>query len=42
MRESLRLSFAAPGFNIEPVPQPGDKSPVLLGGSKYQVARDRP
>lgn len=42
MRESLRLSFAAPGFNIEPIPSDGkDKSPVLLGGGKYQVAHDQ-
>ena len=38
MRESLRLSFAAPGFNIEPIPKKDDKSPVLLGGGKYQIA----
>ncbi|KAI0190505.1 cytochrome P450-like protein [Xylaria flabelliformis] len=38
MRESLRLSFAAPGFNIEPIPKEGDKTPVLLGGGKYQIA----
>lgn len=42
VRESLRLSFAAPGFNIEPVPRPGDESPVLLGGGKYQVAHNQP
>ncbi|ROV94761.1 hypothetical protein VMCG_08851 [Cytospora schulzeri] len=46
IRESLRLSFAAPGFNIEPVPrhQPDgaiDTAPVLLGGGKYQVAHDQ-
>ncbi|KAL8995990.1 MAG: hypothetical protein Q9169_004406 [Polycauliona sp. 2 TL-2023] len=35
VRESLRLSAAAPGFNIEPLP--GSKGPVLLGGGKYQV-----
>ncbi|PNY22935.1 Bifunctional P450/NADPH-P450 reductase [Tolypocladium capitatum] len=40
-RESLRLSFAAPGFNIEPVPSK-DKSPVLLAGGKYQVAHNQP
>lgn len=48
VRESLRLSFAAPGFNIEPVPRPKmpsgdvDKSPVLLAGGKYQIAHDQP
>ncbi|KAI1353969.1 cytochrome P450 [Xylaria sp. FL0043] len=41
MRESLRLSFAAPGFNIEPIPKKGDKSPVLLGGGKYQIAHNQ-
>ncbi|KAI0401675.1 cytochrome P450 [Xylaria palmicola] len=41
MRESLRLSFAAPGFNIEPIPRKGDKSPVLLGGGKYQIAHNQ-
>ncbi|KAK3934521.1 cytochrome P450 monooxygenase [Diplogelasinospora grovesii] len=41
VRESLRLSFAAPGFNIEPIPKPGDKSPVLLAGGKYQVAHNQ-
>ncbi|KAL9034708.1 MAG: hypothetical protein Q9180_005256 [Flavoplaca navasiana] len=35
VRESLRLSAAAPGFNIEPLP--GTKGPVLLGEGKYQV-----
>ena len=34
-RESLRLSAAAPGFNIEPVP--GTSGPVTLGGGKYSV-----
>lgn len=41
VRESLRLSFAAPGFNIEPIPRPGDKAPVLLGGGKYSVAHNQ-
>ncbi|GAP88012.2 putative cytochrome P450 [Rosellinia necatrix] len=40
MRESLRLSFAAPGFNIEPIPK-DDKSPILLGGGKYQIAHNQ-
>lgn len=35
VRETLRLSAAAPGFNIEPVP--GTQGPVLLAGGKYQV-----
>ncbi|KAM0285829.1 hypothetical protein ACHAQH_001291 [Verticillium albo-atrum] len=42
MRESLRLSFAAPGFNIEPIPKEHDTSPVLLGGGKYQVPHNQP
>ncbi|KAI0384982.1 bifunctional P-450:NADPH-P450 reductase [Hypomontagnella monticulosa] len=40
MRESLRLSFAAPGFNIEPIPS-DSKAPVLLAGGKYQVAHNQ-
>ncbi|KAL9023816.1 MAG: hypothetical protein Q9196_006954 [Gyalolechia fulgens] len=35
VRETLRLSAAAPGFNIEPLPD--TQGPVLLGGGKYQV-----
>ncbi|KAK4185149.1 cytochrome P450-like protein [Podospora australis] len=43
VRETLRLSQAAPGFNIEPIPKTnGDKSPVLLQGGKYQVAHNQP
>jgi cytochrome P450 len=41
VRETLRLSCAAPGFNIEPIPKPGDESPVLLAGGKYQVAHNQ-
>ncbi|KAM7184872.1 Cytochrome P450 [Rhypophila sp. PSN 637] len=41
VRETLRLSFAAPGFNIEPIPKTGDTSPVLLAGGKYQVAHNQ-
>ncbi|KAL7621596.1 hypothetical protein AAE478_008921 [Parahypoxylon ruwenzoriense] len=41
IRESLRLSFAAPGFNIEPIPRGDDKAPVLLAGGKYQVAHNQ-
>ena len=36
VRETLRLSAAAPGFNIEPLPE--TKGPVLLGGGKYEVS----
>ncbi|KOS20005.1 Bifunctional P-450:NADPH-P450 reductase [Escovopsis weberi] len=46
VRESLRLSSAAPGFNIEPLPRQVegggvDKSPIFLGGGKYQVAHNQ-
>ncbi|KAJ5642392.1 hypothetical protein N7490_006392 [Penicillium lividum] len=40
IRESLRLSATAPGFNIEPIPT-DDKSPVLLAGGKYQIPHDQ-
>ncbi|KAI4861805.1 bifunctional P-450:NADPH-P450 reductase [Hypoxylon rubiginosum] len=40
VRESLRLSFAAPGFNIEPIPS-DSKAPVLLAGGKYQIAHNQ-
>lgn len=40
MRESLRLSFAAPGFNIEPIPS-DDKTPIKLAGGKYEIAHDQ-
>ncbi|KAL8947967.1 MAG: hypothetical protein Q9183_007736 [Haloplaca sp. 2 TL-2023] len=35
VRETLRLSAAAPGFNIEPLPD--TQGPVTIGGGKYQV-----
>ena len=42
VRESLRLSFAAPGFNIEPIPRDDDDvSPVSLAGGKYEIAHDQ-
>ncbi|KAF7557827.1 hypothetical protein G7Z17_g372 [Cylindrodendrum hubeiense] len=41
VREAFRLSFAAPGFNIEPIPSES-KSPVLLAGGKYQIAHNQP
>ena len=34
--ESMRLSAAAPGFNLEPRPDVA-KGPVLIGGGKYKV-----
>ena len=36
VRESMRLSAAAPGFNIEPRPDV-NKGPVMIGGGKYEV-----
>ena len=39
LRESLRLSAAAPGFNIEPIP--GSPDPVVLGG-EYEVPKNQP
>lgn len=43
VRETLRLSCAAPGFNIEPVPRKdeSDTSPVLLAGGKYAIAHNQ-
>lgn len=41
VRESLRLSSPAPGFNIEPLPS-DSKAPVQLAGGKYQVAHNQP
>jgi cytochrome P450 len=35
VRETMRLCAAAPGFNIEPLPD--SKGPVMLGGGKYEV-----
>ncbi|PHH66479.1 hypothetical protein CDD81_6954 [Ophiocordyceps australis] len=44
VRETLRLSCAAAGFNIEPRPRDkaGDTSPVMLAGGKYQVPHNQP
>ena len=41
VRESLRLSNAAPGFNLEPIPSE-DKKPIFLGGGKYEIAHNQP
>ncbi|KAJ5692020.1 hypothetical protein N7462_001443 [Penicillium macrosclerotiorum] len=40
LRESIRLSATAPGFNIEPIPSK-DKSPVLLAGGEYQIPHNQ-
>lgn len=39
LRESIRLSATAPGFNIEPIPlkDKADKTPVFLAGDEYQI-----
>jgi cytochrome P450 len=37
LRETLRLSTPAPGFNIEPLPSTTDTGPVLLSGGKYKI-----
>ncbi|KAJ5183989.1 hypothetical protein N7492_001605 [Penicillium capsulatum] len=41
LRETIRLSATAPGFNIEPIPSK-DKSPVLLAGGEYQIPHNQP
>jgi cytochrome P450 len=40
IRESLRLSATAPGFNIEPIPSE-DESPVMLAGGKYHIPHNQ-
>ncbi|KAL4805088.1 cytochrome P450 [Aspergillus unguis] len=41
LRETLRLSATAPGFNIEPIPSKGNE-PVVLAGGEYTVPRNQP
>ena len=43
VKETLRMSNAAPGFNIEPIPRENkkDTTPILLGGGKYQIAHNQ-
>lgn len=41
IREGLRLTNPAPGFNIEPIPSE-NKQPILLAGGKYSIAHDQP
>ncbi|KAI9370614.1 cytochrome P450 [Aspergillus egyptiacus] len=41
LRETLRLSATAPGFNIEAIPSDGNE-PVLLAGGEYQIPRSQP
>ena len=40
VRESLRLSAAAPGYTVEPLP--GSQGPITLGGGKYQIPANQP
>jgi cytochrome P450 len=43
VREGLRLSHAAPGFNIEPIPsKDGSKAPIQLAGGKYEIPHNQP
>ncbi len=44
LREAIRLSATAPGFNIEPIPpkDKNDKTPVLLAGGEYQIPNNQP
>ena len=41
LRESIRLSAVAPGFNIEPIPTTPSAEPVTLAGGKYTVPRNQ-
>ncbi|KAJ5179313.1 hypothetical protein N7492_002523 [Penicillium capsulatum] len=42
LRESIRLSATAPGFNIEPIPSGSDDhTPVLLAGGEYQIPHNQ-
>lgn len=44
LRETIRLSATAPGFNIEPIPSkdPKNKAPILLAGGDYQIPHNQP
>lgn len=44
LRETIRLSATAPGFNIEPIPPKDkkDKTPVLLAGGEYEIPNNQP
>ncbi|KAJ5392426.1 Cytochrome P450 [Penicillium cosmopolitanum] len=41
LRESIRLSATAPGFNIEPIPSES-KAPIMLAGGEYQIPHNQP
>lgn len=40
LRETIRLSATAPGFNIEPIPSE-NKAPVMLAGGEYQIPHNQ-
>ncbi|EPS26481.1 hypothetical protein POX_g09223 [Penicillium oxalicum] len=44
LREAIRLSATAPGFNIEPIPpaDKNDKTPIVLGGGEWQIPNNQP
>ncbi|KAL4781089.1 cytochrome P450 [Aspergillus varians] len=43
LRETLRLSATAPGFNIEPIPsETNSNEPILLAGGEYEIPRTQP
>lgn len=41
LRESIRLSAVAPGFNIEPIPGRETAGVVTLAGGKYQIPKNQ-
>lgn len=43
LREAMRLSAVAPGFNIEPIPSESDSAPenITLAGGKYTIPKDQ-
>lgn len=41
LRETIRLSATAPGFNIEPIDSE-NKAPVMLAGGEYQIPHNQP
>ncbi|KAF1814732.1 cytochrome P450 [Eremomyces bilateralis CBS 781.70] len=42
LRESMRLSTPAPGFNIEPLPSEHNRGPIQLAGGKYEIPANQP
>lgn len=41
LRESIRLSATAPGFNIEPIPSSNTAETVTLAGGQYQITKNQ-